>query len=154
MKITEFLSEEMVLIGIKPESKTNLCEIVVDHLISRSVISKGRRQILIDKIMERESLSSTGIGDGVAIPHASGESIDKMIVAIAQIPDGMDFASIDDKPVNLVFMIIGSERVPRVHLRLLATIVRACKNRELVKSLKEADESKKVFDLIVSFDNG
>ncbi len=154
MKITEYLSEDMILTGIKPTDKTHLCEIFVDHLISKSTIALDRRQILIDKLMERESLSSTGIGGGVAIPHASGENIDNMIVGVGQIPDGVDYGAIDDKPVNLVFIIIGSERVPRVHLQLLATIVHACKNKQLVESLKQASSSKQVYGLIAAFDNG
>lgn len=154
MNIIEYLSKDMILTGITTDDKAGLCGLIVDHLISRKIITKDRRKILIDKIMERESMSSTGIGGGVAIPHASGEDIDNMIVIIAQIPDGVEFDSIDDAPVDLVFMIIGSERVPRTHLQLLATIVRACKNIELVGSLKKAADASEMYELIAGFDRG
>lgn len=154
MNIIEYLSKDMILTGVATDDKTGLCELIVDHLINKKIITGDRRKILVDKIMERESMSSTGIGGGVAIPHASGEDIDNMIIIIAQIPDGVEFDAIDDAPVELVFMIIGSERVPRVHLQLLATIVRACKNKELVGSLKKAADAVEVYELIAGFDRG
>jgi len=152
MKISEYLSKDMILTGIKTENKSGLCKLIVDHLISKNIIAEERRKILIDKIMERESMSSTGIGGGVAIPHASGEDIDNIIIVVAQIPDGVDFDAIDDAPVDLVFMIIGSERVPRIHLQLLATIVRVCKNEQLVKALRKASDAGEMYELIASFD--
>ncbi|VAX21302.1 hypothetical protein MNBD_NITROSPINAE04-172 [hydrothermal vent metagenome] len=152
MKISEYLSKDMILTGIKTENKYSLCKLIVDHLISKKIIAEERREILIDKIIERESMSSTGIGGGVAIPHASGEDIDNIIIVVAQIPDGVDFDAIDDAPVDLVFMIIGSERVPRIHLQLLATIVRVCKNVELVKALREASDVGEMYELIAGFD--
>ena len=153
MKITDYLTEDLIFIGIEPTDKPNLCAIIVDFLISRGKIPRGRREILIDKLLERESLSSTGVGGGVAIPHASGENIEKMIVAVGQAPGGVEYDAIDDEPVNLVFMIVGSERVPRVHLQLLATIVRACKSKELVAGLNNAKGPKEAYDLITEFDN-
>jgi len=152
MKIIEYLSKDMILTGIAAEDKYSLCKLIVDHLISKEVIAEERQKILIDKIMERESMSSTGIGGGVAIPHASGEDIDSIIIVVAQIPDGVDFDAIDDAPVDLVFMIIGSERVPRIHLQLLATIVRVCKNVELVNALKKAADASTMYELIAGFD--
>jgi PTS system nitrogen regulatory IIA component len=77
-----------------------------------------------------------------------------MIVIVAQIPGGVEFDAIDDAPVDLVFMIIGSERVPRTHLQLLATIVRACKNDKLIGSLKKASDASEMYELIAGFDRG
>lgn len=153
MKITEYLTEDLIITGIQPTGKQDLCGIFVDHLIEKGKISPDRRDILIEKLLEREALSSTGIGLGVAIPHASGENIENMLVVIGQIPRGVDYDSIDGEPVKLVFMIIGSERVPRVHLQLLATIVRACKNTDLVESLQKASTPRSMFELISEFDN-
>jgi len=127
---------------------------MVDHLIDKGRIAPDRRQILLDKLLEREALSSTGIGGGVAIPHASGENIDDMIVTVGQIPEGIDYQSIDEKPVYLVFMIVGSERVPRVHLQLLATIVRACKNNVFIESLIAAKTPDQAYRIIAEHDNG
>jgi len=154
MKITDFFTEDLVLAGLKPVDKSQACEMMVDHLIEKGRIAQDRRKILLDKLMEREALSSTGIGGGVAIPHASGENIDNMLVAVGQIPEGVDYDAIDDEPVRIIFMIIGSERLPRVHLQLLAMIVRACKNHDLVESLIKASSAKEIYNLIAEFDKG
>lgn len=148
--MAEYLSEELVMIGLKPTDKQNVCELMVDQLVAKGKLDEKRKQALVDKLLEREALSSTGIGDGVAIPHASGESIEDMLVAVAQIPDGIDFDSLDGEPVHLVFMIIGSDRSPRTHLQLLAMIVRVCKNKELVKKLIDSKSQQEAFELIAS----
>ncbi len=153
MRITEYLSEELVLVGVTPRDKHDFFEWMIDQLISKGNIKDDRRKIVLEKLMEREAQSSTGIGGGVAIPHASGEDIEKMIVAVAQIPEGVAFDAIDDEPVNLAFMIIGSERVPHVHLRLLATIARACRNKELVGAIVKAEDAGAIYQRILEFDN-
>ncbi|VAX24612.1 hypothetical protein MNBD_NITROSPINAE02-2008 [hydrothermal vent metagenome] len=154
LKITEYLTSDLVQTGIKPKDKKHVCEIMVDMLIEKGKISADRKQILMEKLLEREALSSTGIGQGVAIPHASGENIDNMLVAVGQVPEGVEFESIDGAPVNLVFMIIGSERSAREHLQLLAAIVRACKNHCLVEKLLVSASANEVYGHIKDFCKG
>lgn len=151
MKIIDFLSKDLVLVGLKPKDKGQVCEMMVDLLIEKGKISADRRKILLEKLLEREQLSSTGIGSGVAIPHASGENVDDVLVAVAQVPDGVDFDSIDAEPVKIVFLIIGSDRSARKHLQLLASIVRALKNKELVDHLLNATYPQEVYDFIEDF---
>lgn len=154
LKITEYLTNDLVLTGIKPTDKKDVCEIMVDMLIEKGKIGSDRKEILMEKILEREELSSTGIGQGVAIPHASGEDIESMLVAVGQIPEGVDYDSIDGAPVNLVFMIIGSQRSAREHLQLLAAIVRACKNHDLVEKLLGSVSADEMYGHIKEFCKG
>ncbi|MDH5477243.1 MAG: PTS sugar transporter subunit IIA, partial [Nitrospinota bacterium] len=91
------------------------------------------------------SLGSTGVGGGVAIPHASGENMEKMMVAIGKFPKGVDYSAIDSKPVNLVFMIIGPTRQPRAHLQLLAAIVRTLRNKPLLASILESTDPAHIY---------
>ena len=98
--MAEYLSVEMVMTGLAPVDKRSVCEAMVDHIVAMGQISADRRDPLVEKLMEREELSSTGIGGGVAIPHASGEAIDSMLVAVAQIPDGVEFEALDHNPVK------------------------------------------------------
>ena len=150
MNMAEYLSKDMIMTGLAPVDKKAVCEAMVDHIVAMGQIDADRRDPLVEKLMEREGLSSTGIGGGVAIPHASGEAIDSMLVAVAQIPDGVEFDALDSNPVKLVFMIIGSERSPRTHLQLLAMIVRICKNKEVVESLINAASQHAVYEQVVS----
>jgi mannitol/fructose-specific phosphotransferase system IIA component (Ntr-type) len=147
MNMTEYLSEEMVMVGLEPEGKTDILEQMVDRLVEKGRLPADRRDPLVKKLLDREELSSTGIGGGVAIPHASGEAIDKMIVAVAQIPGGVEFDSLDNKPAQIIFMIIGSDQSPRTHLQLLAMIVRVCKRRDLVEGMIKADSAAAIYKL-------
>ncbi len=152
MKISEYLPKELILLGITPKDKENLYEVMVDRLVETKYLNPARKRILIDKLLEREALASTGIGGGIAIPHASGENIEQMIIVFAQVAESIEYEAIDNNAVEIVFMIIGSERVQRVHLKLLANIVRACKNIELIKKLKTASSWPDVYSAVEGFD--
>jgi mannitol/fructose-specific phosphotransferase system IIA component (Ntr-type) len=153
MRITEYLSEDLVIAGIPPCSKTEALGTLVDRLITAGKLNADRRETLLAKLMERENLSSTGIGGGVAIPHASGENVDDMIVAVGQSPEGVEFDSLDGQPVKAIFLIVGSERAPRTHLQLLAMIVRLCKTHDLIKSIAEAGSASEIFAILSVTDN-
>jgi len=152
MKITEFINENLILTGLAARDKAGLLGAMVDHLIAKGVIEASRRELLTGKLMEREALSSTGIGGGVAIPHASGERVERMVIAAARLANPVDFDAIDGQPVRLVFMIIASERAPREHLQLLAAIVRALKNEELTRKLLAAKTPRQAFEALAAHD--
>jgi PTS system fructose-specific IIC component len=153
MRITDYFSEDLVIVGIPPCSKTEALGAMVDHLITAGRLNADRREILLAKLMEREALSSTGIGGSVAIPHASGESVDDMIVAVGQSPEGVEYDSLDGQPAKVIFLIVGSERAPRTHLQMLAMIVRICKDAGLIKSIAAAGSAGEVFGLLSGTDN-
>jgi len=152
MNLSDYLTEELTLVGMEATDKREVCEKMVAHLVEKSALAPERQEALVQKLMEREALSSTGVGGSVGIPHASGEDIDTMLVVMGQFPAGVEFDALDDEPVQLVFMIIGSERSPRSHLQLLAMIVRICKNRELVEKLIAASDSATAYHLATHMD--
>ena len=153
MRITDYLSEDLVIAGIPSCSKPEALGAMVDHLISAGKLSADRREILLSKLMERESLASTGIGGGVAIPHASGENVDNMILAVGQSPNGVEFDSIDGHPAKVIFLIVGSERAPRMHLQMLAMIVKICKSQDMIKAVAEAQAPSEIFGILSGTDN-
>ncbi|MFW2331415.1 MAG: PTS sugar transporter subunit IIA [Nitrospinota bacterium] len=150
MELSNYLSENLILLGIEAKSKTELLEKMVAHIIEKGVVTPDRSDILVEKLLERETLSSTGIGSAIAIPHASGEAIkEEMVVVVGQSAEGLDYGAIDDEPVKLFFMLISSDKSPKAHLQLLAAIVRLCKNRDLIDHLMNATNSKEAYDYIV-----
>lgn len=148
MLITDYLSEDLIITDMPTCAKQEALGALVDHLITTGRITPDRREILLGKIMERENLSSTGIGGGVAIPHTSGENVENMIVAVGQSPQGVEFESLDGELVNVIFLIVGSERAPRTHLQILATIVRLCKTDNLIKSIATAKNAREIFGIL------
>jgi len=153
MKISDYLTKEMIFTGAKAEDKADALQVMLDQATGQGVIEQDRKAALLGKLMDREKMGSTGVGGGVAIPHASGENIERMMIAIGQFPDGVEFGAIDANPVKLIFMIIGPERDPRAHLRLLAALVRTIKNRDLLKSLMKASSPTEIYDLISIHDS-
>ncbi|MBF0170471.1 MAG: PTS sugar transporter subunit IIA [Nitrospinae bacterium] len=149
MNVTDFIGEGLIFIGLAPDDKAGLVAAMVDRVVAAGKLAPDRRDPLVAKLMEREALSSTGVGGGVAIPHASGEAVDGMLVAVGQVPGGVDYDAVDGAPVKLLFMIIGSERAPLAHLQLLAAIVRICKNRLLVERLEGAVSPAEAMALLV-----
>ena len=149
MKITEYLTREMIAVDLHATGKEEAITALVDHMVAHGGVEPGRREALIEKLTEREALGSTGVGGGVAIPHASGEDMERMMVAIGKFPEGVDYNAIDSKPVRLVFMIVGPTRQPRAHLQLLAAIVRTLRNKPLLESILESSDPGQIFDSLL-----
>ncbi|MDH5509503.1 MAG: PTS sugar transporter subunit IIA [Nitrospinota bacterium] len=145
MRITEYLTKEMIAVDLKASGKEEAIAAMVDHMVAQGGVETARRDALKEKLTEREALGSTGVGGGVAIPHASGEDMEKMMVAIGKFPEGVDYKAIDGKPVELVFMIVGPARQPRAHLQLLAAIVRILRNKSLLKSIQESTDPEHIY---------
>jgi len=89
-------------------------------------------------LVARETLGSTGIGDGVAIPHGKLGSIKELVLAFGRSKGGVDFDSLDGQPAHLFFLLLAPENAPGDHLKALARVSRLMKNRELRETLMEA----------------
>jgi PTS system nitrogen regulatory IIA component len=103
-------------------------------------------------LLEREQLQSTGIGDGVAIPHSALEHAESQAAALLLFPKGIDFDAIDGKPVHIVFGVVGPKRATGEHLRTLARISRLLRDEATRKQLAHADSPKFAYELIESHD--
>lgn len=150
MSIAEYIKPEYIVLDMKPQSRHDIFTRLSSCLLSTGVIDKSEEEILINKLEEREKQSTTGVGEGIAIPHASLESFPETSIVIGVVPEGVDFNSVDGKPVNVVFMIIGSQAVPRLHIQILAKIVRLSRNRQLMKKIEGGTSPEEVLDAIRS----
>ena len=109
---------------------------------------------LITALKEREKIESTAIGSNIAIPHARSNIIEKLVVAFARSSKGVDFESLDGKPVHLIFMIIAPPSVKKEYLQTLARIARLCKNEQMRAGLMKAKDTKEIMGFIKGFDLG
>ncbi len=99
-------------------------------------------------LMDREALGSTGIGDGVAIPHGKVAGIGQMVAAFGRSREGVQFASLDGKPTRLFFLVIAPENSAGMHLKALARISRLLKDERFRRRLLEADGTEGLVDLL------
>lgn len=141
MRLRDILDASSVKVGMVSTDKEEAIEELVDLLVRSGRLPD--RSGSIEAMMERESQQTTGIGSGVAVPHAKHESIEKLTAALGISSQGIEFDSVDDKPVHLVFLIMARVDDPGPHIQALAEIARLLQipglYRKLIESESEAD---------------
>lgn len=148
MSVAEHIRPEFIALNLQSKTKHEVFETLVSRLSTAGALSKPSAVTLVRKLEERESIATTGVGEGIAIPHSSLDGFSDTAIAVGVIPKGVDFASVDSKPVEVVFMIVGSKSVPRLHVQLLAKIVRLCRNKDLMKKVREGQTPEDVLNAI------
>lgn len=150
MYLKDYLSEGRVFCTVECETKADLIGKMVD-MIKETVpaLDKG---LAVTNLLEKEGVFSTGVGGGIAIPHAVVPSIDKTYLAVAQLKCGIDYRSVDNQPVRIVFMLISPEGKTHEHIKLLARIARLCFGHEFVGQMIAAAGSKELYKMIVGED--
>jgi len=146
MKLSEILSLEVIEPDLKATDKDGVLAELVDLLFNAKKI-KDREKIL-DDVKKREELMSTGIGHGVAIPHAKSKGVKVLIGAFGRSKKGIDFKSLDGELVYLFFMLISPEEVTSPHIKALAKISRLLKHHYVREMLKSADSAERILELI------
>ena len=136
MKITELLKKEYILEQLKAKSKQEaLAELAGVFIKGRIKFDSGA---MLRVLLEREKLGSTGIGDGIAIPHGKLAGLDEILVAFGRSREGIAFEALDGKPVHLFFLLMAPENSAGQHLKALAKISRMLKDGVFRKKLLEA----------------
>ncbi len=144
--ISELLSEGVIEPDLEADSRKEVFEKLVDMLYQAGKIDSSEEAM--EAITEREEILSTGIGNGVAIPHAKCPSVDSLVAAFGRVKEGVDFKSLDGKPAYLIFLLISPENEAGVHVRALARISRMLKNTEFRNRLLEEDSTTQIIDII------
>ncbi|MBD3379984.1 MAG: PTS sugar transporter subunit IIA [Candidatus Omnitrophica bacterium] len=139
MRITELLSKEAVSVGLASREKDDVLSELVDLLVSSGSVKKSEKSQILKRLQERETLGSTGIGKGVAIPHAKCAKVKKMVAALAVAKEGVDFRSLDGDPTFIFFLLIAPGETPGPHLKALAKISRLLDDKFIRDRLKAAD---------------
>lgn len=150
MKITDMLKREFVLEQLKAGNKRDaLAELA-------GVFAQGRIKVdseaMLHVLLERERLGSTGIGDGIAIPHGKLPGLEEMVVSFGRSREGIAFEAMDGKPVHLFFLLMAPENSAGQHLKALAKISRMLKDANFRKSLLEAKMHEDLFRIIAEKD--
>jgi PTS system nitrogen regulatory IIA component len=146
MKIQDIVSPEAIVDDLRGETKEAVLRELSEVIVG--IVPKLSADSLTSILMERESLGSTGIGDGVAIPHGKVNGIDRLVAAFGRSRNGVAFQSLDGKPAHLFFLIMAPEYSAGMHLKALARISRLLKDERFRMSLLGAagvDELRSLF---------
>ena len=146
MRLSDFVNKRLINLRLQAKGKKETLEELAALLAGQRIIPD--REKLVSVLMERESLGSTGVGNGIAIPHAKTDLVKKIIVAFGRSDKGIDFASLDKKPVHLVFLIIAPEEAHETYLRILARISRLLHEEKIRNGLRAAQSPRQIINLI------
>ena len=149
MKISDILKPDAVLYNVKAKSKKQL----LTELATLAAKKTGLESTaVLDALIERERLGTTGIGFGVALPHTRLAKLKKIFCGFA-LSEPVDFDSVDNKPVDLAFVLLVPESAGADHLKALARLSRLLKNEETVAALRKASSAKELYELVVENDS-
>lgn len=148
MKILDFLPKEAVRIGLEATKKKEVVEELVELLVNAGKIKDREKKDIIKALLDREKLGSTGIGQGIAIPHAKSEKLKEILCAFGISKKKVDFNSLDGEPVDIVFLLIAPQESSGLHLKALAKISRLLKDKFFRQSLRDAVSEQDIIKII------
>ncbi len=151
------VSDNLKKINIKLKTKANnrweIIDEMVDFAVKNREISKEDSEFIRSALIEREKSMSTGIGNGVAIPHCTTNRIDDVILMLTISQHGIDFDAIDNLPVQIVILLLVPKNKLTQHIKTLANIAKIMSNKSLREELVSAKSSDNVLDVIKEFEN-
>lgn len=147
MDLSDLLAPDAVMASLHAQSKKQVLQEVCDR--AARVTGLVEREIF-DAILQRERLGSTGVGQGVAIPHGKQRSLQKLVGVFARLVRPVGFDSLDDQPVDLVFLLLAPESAGADHLKALARIARVLRDGAVAQSLRLAADEAGIYSLLMN----
>ena len=146
MTLLDILSADSTLVDLKGETKEDIIAELVDTLAVGDAISD--RDKVLQAVLEREKIMSTGIGDGIAIPHGKSDAVEKLVAALGTQRRGVDFEALDGEPAYVFFLLVSPANVSGPHIKALARISRLLKNDDFKKKLIAAETAAEIIEII------
>jgi fructose-specific phosphotransferase system IIA component len=144
MKIGDILTEDMVLTNLEGSTKNEIIDAMID-LVGKSPKVMDKEKVR-ESIFEREEIMSTGVGNGFAIPHGKTDAVSDIVAAFAVTAEPIDYQSLDEKPVRLVFLLVGKDNMVGPHIKLLSRISRLMNKEEFRNRLIEMKTPREILE--------
>ncbi|OHC75152.1 MAG: PTS IIA-like nitrogen-regulatory protein PtsN [Rhodospirillales bacterium RIFCSPLOWO2_12_FULL_58_28] len=145
MEITDFVSTESVISNLRATSKKQ----ALQDLAKRAAAITGlHERAIFDVLMEREKLGSTGVGNGIAIPHGKLPGLERLHGLFARLERPVDFHSVDEQPVDLIFLLLAPESAGADHLKALARASRLLRDKSMCAKLRGTDSAEALYALL------
>lgn len=153
MKFSDFIRKEAIRPSLEATEKEAVIREMATALMEAGEISEENFDSIVQAIMKREELGSTGIGRGVAVPHTKHPTVNKLCGAVAVSEGGVDFESLDGEKVHLLFLLVSPPDRPGDHLRALENISRQLRDDSFCRFLKQSSTSEDIWQLLEEADN-
>jgi nitrogen PTS system EIIA component len=154
MKLLDFVVREAILVDLQATGKEEAIREMVGSLHRAGRLADNDVESVIRAILGREELGSTGIGQGVAVPHTRHPTLQRLIGTVALSRRGVDFAALDGEPVDIFFLLVSPQNQPGDHLRALENISRHLKDERFVSFLRQAQTRENVIEVLEEADHG
>ncbi|MEE9299585.1 MAG: PTS IIA-like nitrogen regulatory protein PtsN [Alphaproteobacteria bacterium] len=145
MEISDLLSVEGVVPRLKVGSKKQVLQELAQH--ASTIVGAHEREIF-DVLLERERLGTTGVGKGVAIPHGKFANLDRLHGVFARLEEPVDFDAVDDRPVDLIFLLLAPETAGADHLKALARVSRLLRDDVVCAKLRGSESAEAIYALL------
>lgn len=150
MKLANLLSADQIILDMKAVEHWPAITELVDHLVEIQHLPENQREDVLEALKAREEQVSTGIGSGVAIPHAFSDDIEEVITIFGRSKEGIDFEAIDNSPVHSIILFIVPQKDYQLHLRTLAAIAKLFTNCEVRRQLSTVETRDEVLAILDS----
>jgi mannitol/fructose-specific phosphotransferase system IIA component (Ntr-type) len=148
MKLAKLLSADQIILDMKSVEHWGAIVELVDHLVEVGKLPAALREEALTALKAREDQVSTGIGSGVAIPHAFSDHIENVVAVFGRSKDGIDFEALDNAPVHFVILFIVPRKDYQLHLRTLAAIAKMFTNCEVRRQFAAAQTRDEILDIL------
>ncbi|MBI1853689.1 MAG: PTS sugar transporter subunit IIA [Planctomycetes bacterium] len=153
MKFAKHFSRKNIFEELQAVAKDAAIEEIVNGLKREKLIKATSAKDVVTALMKREDIGSTGIGNGVAIPHAKVPRVDDLVLALGRSAAGVDFNSIDGEPVHILFVIVSPEDDSDLHLQALKWVSGLARNKDFCRFCRAAKDPKEILALLKEMDD-
>jgi mannitol/fructose-specific phosphotransferase system IIA component (Ntr-type) len=147
MKLANLLSANRIILEMTAGEHWPAIVELIDHLVADGSLDASLREEVLEALKLREEQVSTGVGHGVAIPHAFSDKLDKVVAVFGRSAKGIDFEALDQKPVHFVILFLVPKKDYHLHLQTLAAIAKMFTNIEIRRRLGEARQHQEILDI-------
>ncbi|MEO1497466.1 MAG: PTS sugar transporter subunit IIA [Planctomycetota bacterium] len=152
MKFADFVCKKAICPDVAATDKPAVIRELVQALVDAGEVKQEAFEDVVAAVLQREELGSTGIGRGVAVPHTKHASVEKLCGAVGVSQSGVDFASLDGDPVNLLFLLVSPPDRPGDHLRALENVSRQLRDDQFCRFLKQSTTAGDIWELLEESD--
>lgn len=150
LSLADYLRRDLVLCDLPHADKPSVLKALAREVSTR--LSTVDEAALLEGLLAREAEQSTGIGGGLALPHATVAGLEKSLLVVVRAREGVDFAALDSKPVDLLFLLLSPPEAADQHLRLLARLARIFAPEETLERLRSAKGPEELFRMLLEVD--
>jgi PTS system fructose-specific IIA component/PTS system nitrogen regulatory IIA component len=152
MKLSELIDPQAIVGKVGATTKEEAIAELVAALAATGKVAEADQDQLVAALMAREQLGSTGIGQGLAVPHAKHDNVKDLVAAFGRSEAGIEFDSLDGEPVHLLFLLLSNREISGMHLEALAYITKLLRDDVFCRFLKEAKSTDEIVELLKEAD--